>query len=102
MISLWAACSDDPTHIDEPPGWTSPVFADCDGYDVFSSVGSATPDPTLCTGPTDNGLVAVCWDQEQFVNDAMSGPWCTYKRLPAGRLCNVGTHKGFKSACYQP
>jgi hypothetical protein len=99
-LSLLVACSD-ATLPHMPPGWWQPKIADCDGGDVGATTGSAAPDPDRCASLSDNGLVAVCWDQVSYANPAMAGPWCTYKDRPVSN-CSGGSHPGLVFECYRP
>ena len=51
-------------------GWDLDYTGDCTGSDIAATTGSATPDPTRCATPTDDGLIAVCWDQTTYAVQA--------------------------------
>ena len=100
---LVLACCGDGEHGRLEPiiGWDLDYTGDCIGSDFAATSGSATPDPTRCATPTDDGLIAVCWDQTTYVNAGMSGPWCTYKSRLSGN-CDGGPNLGYVFRCDQP
>jgi hypothetical protein len=77
-------------------GWVAIGSGDCVGGDIDSTVGSGVPEPDICTT---TGLLAVCWDQVQFVNPLNGSAWCTYKNVASDNACTGGPNPGFFYVC---
>jgi hypothetical protein len=83
------------------PGWHLHYVSDCNGGDFAATTGSDHPDSAYCGDHSQEGTLAVCWDQTTYTNAEMAGPWCTYK-APPGNTCNGGSNVGLVYICYQP
>src|SRR5208283_5270699 len=71
-------------------GWVQLSAGDCSANDQSYSAGSDVPLSENCTTHAQNELGAICWDQTQYVNPAMAGPWCTYKPSAVNILTCTG------------
>lgn len=86
----------------ESPGWHELAAMGCEGNDIGATTGSSVPDDARCDDPSEDGLLAICWDQVNYTNPAMSGQWCTYKQGIPPAACQGGSHPGTAYVCYRP
>lgn len=86
----------------EQAGWREFAPAGCEGSDIAATTGSAAPDDGLCNSHSQEGTIAICWDQQNYTNSAMSGPWCTYKQGVQPLACQGGPNPGKFYVCYYP